>query len=201
MEKKKQYTISEVSKITEYPTHVLRYYETDFDLEIPRTNSNRRYYTDKEVETFLYIKDLQGKGLTNKQIKLILKSPEVIINDGEAPVAATAEVDIVPNDCTAIMNTSDVYEIQNFITNDLKYKMDEVKTDIITHMENLLEERKDSGQALLNGEPNKEKDVLISENARLKMKVKEKSYELAELKERVKRLEEKKGFWDRMFSK
>ncbi|MCT4594711.1 MAG: MerR family transcriptional regulator [Anaeromicrobium sp.] len=201
MEKKKQYTISEVSKITEYPTHVLRYYETDFDLEIPRTNSNRRYYTDKEVETFLYIKDLQGKGLTNKQIKSILKSPEVIINDCDAPVAATAEVDIVHNNCTAIMNTGDVHEIQNLITNDLKYKMDEVKADIITHMENLLEERKETKPIPLRGEGSKEKDVLISENARLKMKVKEKSYELAELKDRVKRLEERKGLWDRLFKK
>ena len=41
--------------------------------------------------------------------------------------------------------------------------------------------------------------MLICENAKLKMKVKEKSYETAELKEKVKRLENNKGFLQRIF--
>mgnify|MGYP000906044877 FL=1 len=32
----RQYTISEVSELTNYPPHVLRYYEKEFELDIPR---------------------------------------------------------------------------------------------------------------------------------------------------------------------
>lgn len=216
MENVKSYSISEVSKITDYPTHVLRYYESDFDLEIPRTNSNRRYYTDKEIETFIYIKDLQGKGLTNKQIKLILKSPEIMINNTETQVAATSEMSIVTNECTDIVSMNEIQEFQSLVAQDLKYKMDEVKMDIITYIDNMLEKNTSSMNKELeqnvednmetneieegsNSQSSKNKDLLISENARLKMKVKEKNYELAELRNRVKKLEDKKGFWSKVF--
>ena len=74
----KEYAISEVAEITGYPPHVLRFYEKEFKLDIPRNDSNHRYYTYNEIELFQYIKSLQDKGFSNKQIKLILKSPEVL---------------------------------------------------------------------------------------------------------------------------
>jgi hypothetical protein len=46
----------------------------------------------------------------------------------------------------------------------------------------------------------KERDVLICENAKLKMKVKEKSYEVAELKEKINRRENSESnFFKRIF--
>ena len=83
MDVDKQYGISEVAEITGYPPHVLRYYEKEFELDIPRNESNHRYYTYAEIELFQYIKSLQNKGFSNKQIKLIIKSPEVLINSNE----------------------------------------------------------------------------------------------------------------------
>ncbi len=38
LEVDKEYTISEVAELTGYPPHVLRYYEKEFELEVPRTN-------------------------------------------------------------------------------------------------------------------------------------------------------------------
>ncbi len=89
----KRYSISDVSKLTGYEKHVLRYYEDDFELDIPRNKANHRYYTYKEVEIFQYIKSLQDKGFTNKQIKLILNSPEVLLNEQKSETAVTVMSD------------------------------------------------------------------------------------------------------------
>ncbi len=86
LEVDKQYSISEVAEITSYPPHVLRYYEKEFELEIPRNESNHRYYTYKEIELFQYIKSLQEQGFSNKQIKLIMNSPELLITSNEEVV-------------------------------------------------------------------------------------------------------------------
>ncbi len=45
----------------------------------------------------------------------------------------------------------------------------------------------------------KERDVLICENAKLKMKIKEKSYQVAELKDKIKRMENNESFIRRIF--
>jgi len=87
----KQYGISEVAEITGYPPHVLRYYEKEFELDIPRNESNHRYYTYAEIELFQYIKYLQEKGFSNKQIKLIIKSPETVMNSNDETALTTVD--------------------------------------------------------------------------------------------------------------
>jgi DNA-binding transcriptional MerR regulator len=53
------FKIGEVSAIAEVPSHVLRFWETEFPKIAPkRTASGQRLYTRKEVEQILAIKDL-----------------------------------------------------------------------------------------------------------------------------------------------
>ncbi|WP_129597125.1 MerR family transcriptional regulator [Anaerophilus nitritogenes] len=201
IDKEKRYSISEVSKLTGYETHVLRYYESDFDLEIPRTNTNRRYYTYKEIERLFYIKELQERGLTNKQIKLILEAPELVI-PSTSQVAVTSESQelcIVRNDSTKDMIQKICNEVKETIGFNIGNKLEETKDEIIDYFNSMKKEEEE----LENTDGiRKEKDVLICENARLKMKVKEKSYEMAQLREKMKRLEEKnKPFWKKIFFK
>ncbi|MCT4618735.1 MAG: MerR family transcriptional regulator [Marinisporobacter sp.] len=199
LDKEKRYSISEVSKITGYEPHVLRYYENDFNLEIPRTNSNRRYYTYKEIEQIIYIKELQQKGLTNKQIKLILESPELIVSaPNEVAVTSSEDVNITEEYSSDMMQM--VYNHMNdAINNSIDTKFVEIKNEIIAYLNDHGNENTDSEHM---DTVRKEKDVLICENARLKMKVKEKSYELAQLKEKMNHLHQKKlPFWKRIFAK
>src|SRR5690554_1069714 len=81
MKDDKKLTISQVSELVGYKPHVIRFYEKEFNLVIPRNKSGHRYFSYKEVETLQYIKQLQEKGLSNNQIKLILKSPEIIVGE------------------------------------------------------------------------------------------------------------------------
>ncbi|HHY90224.1 MAG TPA: MerR family transcriptional regulator [Clostridiales bacterium] len=204
MDKNKKYSISEVSEITGYDKHVLRYYEEDFNLKIPRTESNRRYYTYKEIETFLYIKRLQEKGLTNKQIKLVLECPEILIQETQNELAISSmEVD-KPFPQRAVTN-SELREMCNqmvsSIAQNVKNEIEETKKEIIDYLEQGIRIREPLGGIEKPDLENKEKDILLCENARLKMKIKEKSYEIVQLKEKINQLTQKKvPFWKRIFS-
>jgi len=189
----KEYSISEVSEITGYPPHVLRFYEKEFELDIPRNDSNHRYYTYNEIEMFQYIKSLQEKGFSNKQIKLILKSPEVLVNS-DNEIALT---NITPQDNINIILLAK--EISQNMQDSFFNRLIDILESNKEHNTQIIKELTNEIIALRNELNSKERDVLICENAKLKMKVKEKSYEVAELKEKIKRLENNRGFFKRIF--
>lgn len=60
------FKIGEVAKLADVPTHVLRYWESEFSAIRPkRTNSKQRLYRKKDVELILQIKSLlHGQGYT-----------------------------------------------------------------------------------------------------------------------------------------
>ena len=70
------FKIGEVSAIAGLPTHVLRFWETQFAKISPkRTSSGQRLYRKNDVETILRIKSLlHEKKFTIKGAKLYLKS-------------------------------------------------------------------------------------------------------------------------------
>lgn len=190
----RQYTISEVSELTDYPPHVLRYYEKEFELDIPRNESNHRYYTYKEIEIIQYIKSLQNRGFSNKQIKLIIKSPELVVNNNEE----TAITTIMPMEKLDINNLSQ--EISNNLHNILNEELKPLIDSKYGSNEQIILELKEEIKNLREEISSKERDVLICENAKLKMKIKEKSYEAAELREELKRKENaNKGFLKKLF--
>ena len=56
---KRYFTIGEVSKITHIKTHILRYWEKEFEvLEPIKRKGNRGYYTQNDILTILKINDL-----------------------------------------------------------------------------------------------------------------------------------------------
>ena len=189
-----EYTISEVSEITGYAPHVLRYYEKEFEIEVPRNNSNHRYFTYKEIELIQYIKTLQDKGFTNKQIKLIIQSPEIMMNNQET-------TDVVPVDDNIYFDT---YQLAKEISMTVEEEFFDKLFDHINEGSEknikVIEELKNEVAMLRNELNSKERDVLICENAKLKMKVKEKTLENIELREKLKKTEEKQvGLFSKIF--
>lgn len=189
----KEYAISEVAEITGYPPHVLRFYEKEFELNIPRNDSNHRYYTYNEIELFQYIKSLQDKGFSNKQIKLILKSPEVLITSNDE----TALTNITQHESIDVVELAG--EISEKLQENFFNKLIEILESNKEYNAQIIKELTDEIMALRNELNSKERDILICENAKLKMKVKEKSYEVAELKEKIKKMEANKGLLKRIF--
>lgn len=188
------YTIKEVADMTGFKAHVIRFYEKEFDLEIPRNDeNNRRYFTYKEIEDLIQIKSLQERGLTNKQIRQLLKSPKVIM-DGSSNEVATTRVNTEVARQQELHTEEWLKEALQFIRLEL---LDTVKgMDYKKEIESLTD-KIDDLRMQLNRE---DKDVLVCENAKLRLKLKEKSYEVAELKDKMKREQNKsKSIIHRLF--
>ena len=67
-----RYIISDAARMINVEPHVLRYWEEDLAIEIPRNELGHRYYTEKEIHLFENIRDLKEKGFQLKAIRLII---------------------------------------------------------------------------------------------------------------------------------
>lgn len=198
LSKEETYSISQVAEHTGFKPHVIRFYEKEFNLDIPRGENARRYFTRKEINLFLYIKTLQEKGSSNKEIKELLKTKDMNIGEDLNKIKDISEVTDQnhPNDLDEGIISIGSFEINS-------------KDQIIAVLEqynykNEIEALKEKMEALLlqlNGSDKmKDKDILICENAKLKLKLKEKSYEVAELKDKLKQMEaQKTSLFSRFF--
>lgn len=66
------YLISDASKKVDVEAHVLRYWEEELELTIPRNDMGHRYYTDFHIRLFKQVKMLKEKGYQLKAIKAAL---------------------------------------------------------------------------------------------------------------------------------
>ena len=69
-----RYMISDAANIVQLEQHVLRYWEDELQLDIPRNEMGHRYYTDENIKEFLKIKELKEKGYQLKAIRMYLKN-------------------------------------------------------------------------------------------------------------------------------
>lgn len=152
-------TISEAAEITGYPPYVLRFYEKEFNLKVPRTDNNQRFYTEREIEMMNKIKILKDRGVSNSRIKT------------ELGLIEKDDRNTYKNENEQFM----LFEVENI-------KKELFKLDMI--IETMMEIKEEINQIKIQS-ADKENDILIVENARLKMKLKEKTYELVELKEKL----------------
>ena len=152
-------SISEAAEITGYPPYVLRFYEKEFNLKVPRTDNNQRFYTQREIEMMNKIKILKDRGISNNRIKQELG----LIEKEEINTYRSETEEFILNETENIKK--ELYKIEIILEslNDIKEELSTIKTF----------------------SSDKENDVLVVENARLKMKLKEKTYELVELKEKL----------------
>ena len=68
----KRYIISDASKQVDVESHVLRYWEEELEIDIPRNEMGHRYYTEFHIHLLKNIKDLKEQGFQLKAIKMLL---------------------------------------------------------------------------------------------------------------------------------
>lgn len=66
------YMISDASKMVEVENHVLRYWEEELELPIPRNEMGHRYYRESDIKLLRSIKDLKEQGFQLRAIKKLL---------------------------------------------------------------------------------------------------------------------------------
>lgn len=69
---KVRYMISDAAGMLKVESHVLRYWEEELDLEVPRNEMGHRYYTEENIRQFEQIKKLKGDGYQLKAIKMLI---------------------------------------------------------------------------------------------------------------------------------
>jgi DNA-binding transcriptional MerR regulator len=84
------YLISEASRLVDEESHVLRYWEEELSLKIPRNDLGHRYYTEVQLDIFRTIKELKRQGYQLKEIKQCLE-----------------EMDGKPTDCREVSEGKD----------------------------------------------------------------------------------------------
>ncbi len=149
-------TVGKAAEILKCNKSLLRFYEHEFNLEIPRTQTNRRIYSEKEIEKFRYINKLKKEGRSNTQIKAVLNSERI-----------------------EKFSYENTYSENDAGQANIKNNAD---------MELLLQaigQLRDEINALKNASGLKEKDELMNENIRLREKLKEKTYELVDTREKL----------------
>ena len=90
----KRYMISEASAKTGLEPHVLRYWEDELALAIPRNELGHRYYTESHIKLCSRIKELKDKGYQLKAIKAELEGqaePLRFSDDTRAAVSNAGE--------------------------------------------------------------------------------------------------------------
>lgn len=83
-----RYMISDAANIVAVESHVLRYWEDELELTVPRNEMGHRYYTQENVDQFLRIKQLKEEGYQLKAIKIILQQEKQAGLHKEQPEAA-----------------------------------------------------------------------------------------------------------------
>ena len=73
---KVRYMISDAAGLVNVESHVLRYWEEELELEIPRNEMGHRYYTQENIKQFQQIKELKEKGYQLKAIKIIVHNED-----------------------------------------------------------------------------------------------------------------------------
>ena len=152
--------IGQATRILNCNKSYLRFYESEFNLSIPRSESNRRIYTSREMEKFRYIDRLKNDGYTNAQIKAVLNSERINkMSYKDTDDILSDENTQSDNQNEGERNLAEIYEI-----------ISKLRDEII--------DIKSSGECM-------EKNELIKENELLKTKLKQKTYELVETRERL----------------
>lgn len=74
---KVRYMISDAANIVNVESHVLRYWEDELELDIPRNEMGHRYYTKENIQEFQRIKELKEQGYQLKAIRMIVHNGPV----------------------------------------------------------------------------------------------------------------------------
>ena len=90
----KQYTISEAAKKLHVGSHVLRFWEEELHLNIPRNQMGHRVYSEKEMKQLEQIINMKKDGFSLKDIEHKL-SPK---SSGQVIPYPVSESEISPND-------------------------------------------------------------------------------------------------------
>lgn len=95
------YQISEASRLLAVEAHVLRYWEEELGMIIPRNEMGHRYYTEDHLRIFSQIKDMKERGYQLRAIRAILSGEE-------PPEPVITEIPLKKEDRSELSNQNEI---------------------------------------------------------------------------------------------
>lgn len=131
------YIISDAAKELHVEAHVLRYWEEELSLHIPRNNMGHRIYSEKELALFRQIMQWKQEGLSLKEIQLKC-NPSSLSSTLPASAPESSQVIQYPNEKP---NISGDFKMQQFkkilgriVTEAIRENSDELTADIASNV-------------------------------------------------------------------
>lgn len=127
---KVRYMISDAANIVHVESHVLRYWEDELELNIPRNEMGHRYYTKENIAEFQRIKELKEQGYQLKAIRMIVHNGPIEGLTAEAPLPVAQPVQPVAPQQLPVKNTAE--SPQSILNNtDKMAQFTELMTEIV----------------------------------------------------------------------
>ena len=97
---KVRYMIGDAAAAVNVEAHVLRYWEEELDLSVPRNEMGHRYYTKENIHEFMRIKELKEQGYQLRTIKKILHNETISdeVETGQPRLVHRREVDMLSSE-------------------------------------------------------------------------------------------------------
>ncbi len=134
-----RYLISEAARQTGVEAHVLRFWEEELQLEIPRNEQGHRYYTEGHIEIFEQIKRMKLQGF---QLRAIKDSLTQQVAAGEAAPTVQEMTDTAQQAVGSEGETNDTRTISIPVDRSEKKPMDQRDSDKLiglSHSDKLVE--------------------------------------------------------------
>lgn len=124
---KKRYMISDAATLVNVEAHVLRYWEEELELAIPRNEMGHRYYTKENIEQFMKIKELKEQGYQLKAIKMVVQNKPI---SEHMQVKESVELVSAPVG-TEVTKTSEETRQNIFLAEDKMSQFKQIMTGIV----------------------------------------------------------------------
>ncbi len=125
-----RYMISDAANIVNVESHVLRYWEEELELAIPRNEMGHRYYTEENIAQFQKIKEWKEQGYQLKAIRMMIHNisgdHQVVPMDHEYPEAKP--VYTIKEHSNSAPNTVKLEQFQAMMMNIVRQAMEENNT-------------------------------------------------------------------------
>ena len=162
---KVRYMIGDAAAAVNVEAHVLRYWEEELDLSVPRNEMGHRYYTKENIHEFMRIKELKEQGYQLRTIKKILHN-ETISDEaeiGQPRLVHRREVDMmqqfreVMNDIVGKAISLNNEELSLQIGTEVEERVLKEMNYLMREQENAQEERYKKLDAAIRGNIKKKK--------------------------------------------
>jgi DNA-binding transcriptional MerR regulator len=117
----KRYIISDASKMLEVESHVLRYWEEELEIKIPRNEMGHRYYTENHINLLRNVRDLKKQGYGLRTIRMMIGSEQRELPEEKSQISKMEQFKEIMGEIVSNALKENVNELGKSIQSGINY--------------------------------------------------------------------------------